>query len=323
MLDRERSGPMQRGRSPDASTLGAVVIEWDEAEYVKALYRAVLQRTPSSRDLDHHRHKLDHASSKTQAAGALLESFLVGDEARLRWKSMSLAGDIKKGDVVAREPAFFVSCGCHCYTGSMMKRFSLKTFSAPFDWIFSSPAMISYCFDDDFKTFLDQSHFSTIPEAQRSSPGVNFADHEYFKQNFKINRMFNHYDPSSEAGFQYMQRCVARLRSAMRAPSHTIFVCVAHDGRWPMAEFEAMAESIRRVAPRGILNVVLVSAPEEGRLLPQAEDIVSTDVLSIKRLKPLSTLGPTDFPNVLDEVALVELLRPSIRTVESINLPPE
>ena len=51
------------------------------------------------------------------------------------------------------------SLGSLCTAARWIEEEGLRTGSDPFDWIYSSPAMVRHCLKDDSKAFLDRSKY--------------------------------------------------------------------------------------------------------------------------------------------------------------------
>ena len=49
---------------------------------------------------------------------------------------------------------YVVSLGCMCAPAKHLQRLQLRLCAGPFDWIFSTPQMVTHCLQDDFACFL-------------------------------------------------------------------------------------------------------------------------------------------------------------------------
>eukprot|EP00435_Cladocopium_sp_Y103_P056187 s2531_g18.t2 len=88
-----------------------------------------------------------------------------------------------------------------CRYMTFKRLWSMASRSAmPFDWTFSSPAMVRDCLDDDFRAFLDPREPSQVAAVHSALLQVQVQDFDYFK------------------------RCVERFRNAARAPGRKLFV---------------------------------------------------------------------------------------------------
>jgi hypothetical protein len=279
----------------------------DAKRYVTLLYREVLGREPDAEGFKANVEFLE--KEKTFAAAeSLLHKFLSSPEActGLGPRLFGRIGDPIYND----EPiSFVISLGTHCYTSSMLGRQQLRTFSGPFDWLFSNLGMIAHCLDDDFKIFLDPQYYRLVPvQERRDGPGVNLCDHAYYLQHFKQQFVFNHVDPTSDEGLDYLKRCVDRMRSVLAAPDKKLFVCVTLNSTYSSASIKAVFDAVARRTNRFDLISIAVERPDTDAIMPVVAPL--TDVTGPRAflLRPVSELGGTAFTNPIDELPIVRLL---------------
>lgn len=121
----------------------------------------------------------------------------------------------------AREPGpvNHISLGSHCHTAQVLKGLGLRTWSAPFDWIFSAPGMVRDCLADDFSELLDRRHYESTPLSERRAPNETRCRHLLYRERHAIPFVFNHHDPAtSAADYRFLQEGVRRLRTALDRP---------------------------------------------------------------------------------------------------------
>ena len=134
-----------------------------------------------------------------------------------------------------------ISLGSLCLTATLLQSMGLKTESYPFDWIFSYPAMVAHCLDDNFATLLDQSQYVPVQDSDNRQ-----AYHQFYNRNPEsVAPVFNHRNPATEGDYQYLQRCVARFREKVSSPS-TLFVLIRESSAEDALEFAAVATAMRR-----------------------------------------------------------------------------
>ncbi|MEH3119085.1 MAG: DUF1796 family putative cysteine peptidase [Methylorubrum populi] len=117
-----------------------------------------------------------------------------------------------------REPGAVnhISLGSHCHTAQILKSLGLRTWSAPFDWIFSSPGMVRDCLADDFSELLDRRHYQSTPLHERQAPDETRCRHRLYRDRHAIPFVFNHHDPAgSDEDYRFLQAGVRRLRAAL------------------------------------------------------------------------------------------------------------
>ncbi|BAU93852.1 hypothetical protein MPPM_5247 [Methylorubrum populi] len=116
-------------------------------------------------------------------------------------------------------PVNHISLGSHCHTAQILKGLGLRTWSAPFDWIFSSPGMVRDCLADDFTDLLDRRHYETTPLSERRAPHETRCRHLLYRERHAIPFVFNHHDPAaSDEDYRFLQAGVRRLRAALDRP---------------------------------------------------------------------------------------------------------
>ncbi len=124
-----------------------------------------------------------------------------------------------RGDTRAPGPDNHISLGSHCHTAQVLKGLGLRTWSAPFDWIFSSPGMVRDCLADDFSELLDRRHYQSTPLDERQAPNETRCRHLLYRERHAIPFVFNHHDPAtSDEDYRFLQDGVRRLRAALDRP---------------------------------------------------------------------------------------------------------
>jgi Putative papain-like cysteine peptidase (DUF1796) len=160
------------------------------------------------------------------------------------------------GGRTQREPglANHISLGTHCHMAQVLKDLGLRTWSGPFDWIFSTPGMVRDCLADDFAALTDRSELETIPLAERPEPDIGRCRHKLYRARYHHPCVFNHHDPaSSEADYAFLTEGVRRFRAALGNPA-------ARNHFWLMT-----ALPIEDGVPAGICDV-LARAGGKNRL---------------------------------------------------------
>ncbi len=116
-------------------------------------------------------------------------------------------------------PVNHVSLGAHCQMAHVLKTLGLRTWSGPFDWIFTMPGMVRDCLADDFAALLDRSQLETIPLDERQGEGIWRGRHRLYRERYGLACVFNHHDPASdEADYRFLAEGVRRLRIALSNP---------------------------------------------------------------------------------------------------------
>lgn len=118
---------------------------------------------------------------------------------------------------------YVCSLGTHCHTSTNIKNMGLKKMSFPFDWIFSNTDMIIDCIADDFKIFLDKSHYVSM------SPEIRCTHNIYGSL------MFNHHDPLKNVHeYEYFVRCVNRFKALLATEKPKLFILTSTNNSLPI-----------------------------------------------------------------------------------------
>jgi len=120
-----------------------------------------------------------------------------------------------------REPGAFntISLGCNCQMAHVLKTLDLRTWSGPFDWIFTLPGMVRDCLEDDFATLTDRRELESIPAPERRGEGIWKGRHRLYRERHGLECVFNHHDPAADpADYAFLTEGVRRMRVALDTP---------------------------------------------------------------------------------------------------------
>ncbi len=272
-------------------------------DFIRLLYESVLRRPPSPEDVSHHSNMLNERPDFHDALG-MLSAFANSPESRhLR----VVSADTRTQQYNCTPIDTVLSIGSHCATSYLLKKWGLKRFSGPFDWIFSSLRLVSFCIEDEFSTLLDRSYYCEIPWDLRSDPGIGLCDHAFFRDNFSISHMFNHYNPLSEEGYGYLERCVARFKTVLNSDTRNLAFALCSAEREDIDSVTALCNAIDL---RSSLEVVAVFV-KEGTGSPSKHSLQPVKNIgrhAIYEMSPISNLGPVGFHDPLDEYILRRML---------------
>jgi hypothetical protein len=163
-----------------------------------------------------------------------------------------------------------VSLGVQCFGSFFLKQAGLKRYSGPFDWIFSSAAMVNHCLQDDFKVFLQSSYYRSIPPEERMDyPKGEKCDHTLYREQFGVRGIFNHRDPTKPEDYAYLERCVDRFRRIVRSDDGKLFLLCALDEGGSAREFEELRATLQSVTRNAALLYLRVSWQPAYGLAPQ------------------------------------------------------
>ncbi len=172
-----------------------------------------------------------------------------------------------------------VSLGENCNSAWYLKETGNKKASYPFDWIFSSPAIVGHAIQDNFKSFLNTELIFQVNE--------NKAGHSLYHSS-----LFNHKNPlKSDVEYRYYQRTTERFLTLLkRSDAHILFVFTViqeHDKRpdWKngfdrsfsmpkdqdLSFFEETMNIIKKVNPRS--KFIFINQYTEGKLVLELQKI--------------------------------------------------
>jgi len=120
-----------------------------------------------------------------------------------------------------REPGAFntISLGCNCQMAHVLKTLDLRTWSGPFDWIFTLPGMVRDCLEDDFAALTDRRELESIPAPERRGEGIWKGRHRLYRERHGLECVFNHHDPAANpADYAFLTEGVRRMRVALDTP---------------------------------------------------------------------------------------------------------
>jgi hypothetical protein len=197
----------------------------DRRRFLALCYRTWFGREPDDSGLDHHLASANHTDD-LEFAEEIFARIVGSDE----FRAASRRRLIEAPRLAGLSDVDVVGVGTHCLTATLLRDMGLRRFALPFDWIFSSPEMLSHVLVDDFKTFLARDQYVAVPLAERVTPNANLAHHTFYQEQFDVQFVFNHHDPlASDDAYAYLQRTVDRFRSLSDRGSRRFYVLLNQD----------------------------------------------------------------------------------------------
>ncbi len=202
-----------------------------------------------------------------------------------------------------------ISLGTHCFTSAMLRRWGLRDWSGPFDWLFSSAAMVAHCIEDDFQLLLDPAQFEPVPLRERAAgPTANRVQHRYYQEVFGVDHVFNHHDVHLPDDYGHFVRAVDRFRQALTSERPKLFVM----HRWHHGTALEQLEPLREVLAERCRNyrLMVISVRESIRpAWPQTAIAAEHPDMVAYTFDPVSRWQPLSFPALIDEQFLMHLIR--------------
>lgn len=212
----------------------------------------------------------------------------------------------QKANPDPQEPVHAIlSAGTHCITSYTLKKHGLKSFSGPFDWIFSNLGMINHCIADSFQTFLDKRHFIKIPDGHRVSNDTQFCDHQFYKTEYNVVNMFNHYDAMIEKNYLYYQRCSNRFMSSLTSGERNIVLCLIPEDLFVEQDYISLVETVNKFPKQELLVIRCIKSSwtDFGFNLVHQQGVHKLLDMHIT-----GDTGPVEFTHSADEMNFIRLL---------------
>lgn len=203
------------------------------------------------------------------------------------------------------EPLLVVSLGTICLTARALSNAEARAFAGPFDWIFSSPAVVAHIIEDDGCSFLDTAMYESL--GQPNAGECAKIGHRVYSPMLRKDIVFNHHDPLNiPEDHAYFGRAFERLRCALQT-THLPLLCALFsiERRSPLVD-EDLDRLLDVMAARycgPLLDIVAVRilSPEQGtavgvheerkRCVPLRSGGVGT--LTVVRLRCRGPFGPS------------------------------
>lgn len=281
------------------------------ADIVRLIYLAALGRSPDPYGLKQCIALLEKDMTVGSVVQMLRDS-LYSEEAR-HWRaehSASVSLLRSAPPAAGKAPIRYIfSGGSHCLVSTALDRLGLRPYAGPFDWLFSSPAMVSDCLRDDFAGLLDPAQHRIVPVEERvHDRNANICDHLFYRDRHGIRFVFNHFDMTDPLVAKTFRRRVDRLRAALQATARTILIVVCE---WKHAgDFSELAAALDAYGPNN--ELLMLAADEEGAGRFSATRSRLSDKIGSHRLVEMrnsSKLGGLGFGDVMDDVLLARIVQ--------------
>lgn len=209
-------------------------------------------------------------------------------------------------------PVTHVALGTFCHVASALRDAGLRRWTGPFDWIFSTPAMISACLADDFAAFLDPANLASVPPAELAHGARRQGRHPVYEARYGLPPLFNHHDPAASASdARSFERAAGRMRAALGPGRSNVFYMMS-EIRWPEGEVAELASRLGRAASRNTLAILTVEGGAADHAWTTAERqtegcrVLDVDIRTHSRSTGIAFSDPRDAPfldGVLREIA--------------------
>jgi hypothetical protein len=198
-----------------------------------------------------------------------------------------------------------LSLGSTGYTSSMLRRFGMRRWSGPFDWLSATPEMVADILRDDFAPLLDPDGWEAINPADRPNPSWYQSRNRKLEKRHGSPCILHSADMSTEAGQQYMARCVQRFQDTMRGVGNKLVLQVIEEDGEAERHFQDMAMLLNAMGRH--FNFVLISVVREQpeAPFPQIEPVLAAGPHRLLRFQPISRIQAASSADMLDELVLL------------------
>ncbi len=200
-----------------------------------------------------------------------------------------------------------VSLGLNGYTTWLLSAAGMRLESYPFDTMSASPRMVAHCLNDDFAKLLTQSHYEPTPVEQRMhGQQANLCGHSWYRDNFRIEHVFNGSDPTQPADYAALKRSVEAFRD-LANNSPATYVLTAIDSVYWQNGFAQVSRALRAYAPFTRLVYAVIREPG-AQLMPVRNVVSEEDGHVLVEFRPSSSWGGSGFENPLDDIFLLSMI---------------
>lgn len=193
-----------------------------------------------------------------------------------------------------------IGFGTFCHIAAALRDCGLRGWTGPFDWIFSTPAMLGDCLDDDFAALLDPRHLESVAPGALTNGAKRQCRHRLYQERYGLPTLFNHHDPAGVSQDRNaLERAVARMRAALGGPGANVLYMMS-ETFWPEPELAALAARLGALPSRNTLAVIALDGrghPRSWSMEPPAErsdGIVHVSLMTGSRSRGAAFVDPAD-----------------------------
>ena len=198
-----------------------------------------------------------------------------------------------------------ISLGCTGYTSALFRRYNLKRWSGPFDWLSANPAIIRDIIADDFRGFLDPDSWRTIPAEDRPDGRFYQCHHPGLESRHGAACILHNADMRATEGLAYMTRCVDRFRQSMRGLASKIVLQVAQEGADPGRDFQRTARALEEIGRSFQFVMVSLLPDHTSAPFPEVEPAGMEGRHRLLRVRMLGPIIGVDAVDMLDDLVLL------------------
>ncbi|MBH0124179.1 DUF1796 family putative cysteine peptidase [Enterobacter sp. ESY66] len=208
-----------------------------------------------------------------------------------------------------KEVEHIVSLGNHCLTATLLKKYGLKKYSYPFDWIFSSPEMVIDCIEDGFSTLLNKKYHSSITSCRKNNDFEPGSSHSLYEEKYNIKELFTHRDITKADDYNYFKRSAERFNSVLKSKGGKIFVMVSRREHNLEKHFYDIVDCLNKKTKDFVLIAISLSGHDEENKYYSSKIEKEVDGSIFCKITPSVDEIPTGrFDNIPDDMAIISLV---------------
>jgi hypothetical protein len=295
----------------DSANTGSLEVGSPTRNLVDSIYREILGRPADSWGLETYGRMLFDTGIEAGLVTLvrhLLKSTEYANQVTHRSnEALNQLGANGKKLVNGKKVAHIVSLGTHCLTSFYLKKYGMKRYSLPFDWIFASPQTVLHCIDDNFKTFLDPSHYtSLIGKRQSDEPGAN---HEFYLREHGVGHMFTHRDPLNAEDHRYFVDAVTRFEALKKNSDGKLFLMIARHEHDVAKSFSQLSDRINSLTSNSALICIQLKAPTKQPGCHNLRVVNKIEEHTLYEFQPSSSELGIGFDELIDDMIVLRLVR--------------
>lgn len=174
-----------------------------------------------------------------------------------------------------------IALGTFCHVAAALRATGLRRWTGPFDWIFSTPGLVSDCLEDGFATLLDPAQLRSVPPEARTGGAARQCRHVLYEDRYGLPTVFNHHDPAADPGdARALGRAVRRLRVALGTGRHNRLYMMS-ERAWPPSDLERLARLLAALPSRNDLVILTATAAAERGRSERCRDLAGLPVREV------------------------------------------
>lgn len=160
-----------------------------------------------------------------------------------------------------------ISLGFNCVAADMLRKYKVREFASPFDWIYSSLSGVCQCIDDKFQDFLNPKYLTVDDSAILNTKYILSFFHDFPEEpkNGRNLPAHNWQDSIEEIAIKYNRR-IKRFCETMNSGRTIYLIRTPSLSYWPLDRvhqdrhaIEKLRDCISRAFPNANFTIIAIS----------------------------------------------------------------